>query len=79
MSKILLHLHSGTNSTTTAAAILPTDLRKLFQFIDNNNDRSVTVDRVIAVLNLDCISGIENGQIWMDSPTYIIIIECQMC
>eukprot|EP01035_Chromulina_nebulosa_P024222 gene24222-31491_t len=63
VSKILLHLQAGsssisaTNSTTTAA-ILPTDLRKLFQFIDNNNDRSVTVDKVIAVLNLDCISGI---------------------
>ena len=42
----------------TQIDILPSDLRKLFQYIDNNGDYKVTVEKIEAVLNLDTISGI---------------------
>ena len=38
--------------------LLPNDLRKLFHFIDNTDEHAITVDKAIAVLNLDSISGL---------------------
>ena len=79
VSKILLHLQSGSGiGAEPASAILPTDLRKLFQFIDNNNDRSVTVDKVIAVLNLDCISGNSSTATYITTAilTYLLSYVC---
>ena len=79
VSKILLHLQSGSGSSAEpASAILPTDLRKLFHFIDNNNDRSVTVDKVIAVLNLDCISGNSSTATYITTAilTYLLTYVC---
>lgn len=42
----------------TQIDVIPTDIVKLFRFIDKNQQGSITLDNFLAVLNLDEISGI---------------------
>ena len=42
----------------TQVDVAPSDLVKLFQFVDNSQEGSITLDKFLAVLNLDEISGI---------------------
>lgn len=42
----------------TQVDVAPSDLVKLFHFVDNSQEGSITLDKFLAVLNLDEISGI---------------------
>jgi Ca2+-binding EF-hand superfamily protein len=42
----------------TQVDVAPSDLVKLFQFVDSSQEGSITLDKFLAVLNLDEISGI---------------------